>query len=127
MVRSEGRVREEQADVLGLYRLVDSHQERPLYKQDGGENWLFFSPGGAGGAGGDCWVVGTSVGSQYGWLRNSLGEQGQARWPAGLGGAWQYRDSFSGTWRGDDTTLRVLALPGKGYSVKLVVLMVYLY
>ena len=105
MVRSEGQVREERADVLGLYRLVDSHQTRPLYKQEGGENFIFFSPAGP------EWIVGTRVGSQYGWLRNS----GQERWPGGLQ-AWQYRDTVSGLWREDDITLRVEALPGNGDS-----------
>ena len=104
MVRSEGKVREEQGDVLGLYRLVDCHQERPLYKQEGGENFIYYSPGGP------CWLVGTVVGSQYAWLRNS-NTRGELRWPAGLG--WQYRDGQSGSWREDDVTLRIEALPGR--------------
>ena len=106
VVRSEGRVGEEQADVLGVYRLVDSHQDRPLYKQDGGENFIFFSPAGP------WWVVGTTVGSHYGWIRNCSARAAGARWPAGLGSSWQYRDGYSGTWREDDLTLRVEALPG---------------
>ena len=110
-MRSEGRVGEEQGDVLGLYRLVDSHQERPLYKQDGGENFIFFSPAGP------WWVVGTVVGSHYGWLRNCSARASETRWPAGLGSGWQYRDGYSGIWREDDLTLRVEALPGmRGHS-----------
>ena len=109
MVRSEGKVREEQGDVLGVYRLVDSHQARPLYKQDGGENFIFFSPGGP------WWMVGTVVGSQYGWLRNSSSSlgPGEARWPADLEEGWQYRDGTSGHWREDDVSLRIQALPGR--------------
>ena len=42
VVRSEGRVLEDMADVLGVFRLVDSHDERPLYKQDEGENFIYF-------------------------------------------------------------------------------------
>ena len=109
MVRSEGQVREERADVLGLYRLVDSHQARPLYKQEGGENFIFFSPAGP------EWIVGTRVGSQYGWLRNYQGGAGEERWPGGQQ-VWQYRDTVSGLWREDDITLRVEALPGNGHS-----------
>ena len=106
VLRSEGKVREEQADVLGVYRLVDSHQARPLYKQDGGENFIFFSPAPP------SWVVGTVVGSQYGWLRNISARAGEARWPGSLEQGWQYRDSLSATWREDDVTLRIQALPG---------------
>ena len=42
LVRSEGPVSEEMPDVLGVFRLVDSHADRPLYKQDAGENYIYF-------------------------------------------------------------------------------------
>ena len=42
VVRSEGLVAAELGDVLGVYRLVDTHQARPLYKQDQGENYIYF-------------------------------------------------------------------------------------
>lgn len=41
-MRSEGPASEEMQDVLGVFRLVDSHAERPLYKQDAGENYIYF-------------------------------------------------------------------------------------
>jgi hypothetical protein len=42
VLKSEGAVREHQADVLGVYRMVDSYNERPVYKQDGGENYIYY-------------------------------------------------------------------------------------
>ena len=41
-MRSESVVAEEMADILGVYRLVDTHQKRPLYQQDGGENYIYY-------------------------------------------------------------------------------------
>ena len=108
VLKSEGGVAENQGDVLGVYRMVDTYSDRPVYKQDGGENFIFFSPAGP------WWVVGTLVGSHYGWLRNNSARAGEARWPGSLEQGWQYRDSLSGTWREDDVTLRIEALPGMG-------------
>ena len=31
-----------QSDVLGVYRMVDSYNDRPVYKQDGGENYIYY-------------------------------------------------------------------------------------
>ena len=31
-----------QPDVLGVYRMVDSFDNRPVYKQDGGENYIYY-------------------------------------------------------------------------------------
>ena len=42
VLKSEGVVKEHQADVLGVYRMVDSYNERPVYKQDGGENYIYY-------------------------------------------------------------------------------------
>ena len=33
VLKSEGVVKEHQADVLGVYRMIDSYNERPVYKQ----------------------------------------------------------------------------------------------
>ena len=41
-MKSEGIVKKHQADVLGVYRMVDSYNERPVYKQDGGENYIYY-------------------------------------------------------------------------------------
>jgi len=42
VLKSEGIVKKHQADVLGVYRMVDSYNERPVYKQDGGENYIYY-------------------------------------------------------------------------------------
>merc|ERR1719348_1697511 len=65
VLKSEGIVKKHQADVLGVYRMVDSYNDRPVYKQDGGENYIYYS------STSNTWFVGTVVGHQYGWLRNS--------------------------------------------------------
>ena len=31
-----------QPQLLGVYRLVDSYSDRPVYKQDGGENYIYY-------------------------------------------------------------------------------------
>ena len=108
LVRSEGAVAEDQEDVLGVYRLVDSHQDRPLYQQAGGENFLYFSPPAS-------WLVGTVAGGQYGWLRNVSHQAATVTWPADLAGGWQYRDRDKGwhDWVLDDTLLFLPGGPGK--------------
>jgi len=101
VVRSEGLVAAELGDVLGVYRLVDTHQARPLYKQDQGENYIYFSSGTG------CWYAGTVVGLQHAWLRHPA--PGGEVWPPDLGPAWQHRTGTA--WSTEDTTLRVEALP----------------
>merc|ERR1712227_850777 len=55
LLKSEGLVADELGDVIGVYRLVDSFNDRPLYKQDGGENYIYFSPCT------ECWYVELSL------------------------------------------------------------------
>ena len=64
VLKSEGGVAENQGDVLGVYRMVDSYCERPVYKQDGGENYIYYSSASS------SWLVGTVVGHEHAWLRN---------------------------------------------------------
>ena len=64
VLKSEGVVKEHQADVLGVYRMIDSYNERPVYKQDGGENYIYYSSASS------SWLVGTVVGHEHAWLRN---------------------------------------------------------
>ena len=52
VLKSEGVVKEHQADVLGVYRMIDSYNDRPVYKQDGGENYIYYS------AASSSWLVG---------------------------------------------------------------------
>merc|ERR1719234_685549 len=85
VLKSEGVVKEHQADVLGVYRMIDSYNERPVYKQDGGENYIYSS------AASCSWLVGAVVGHQYGWLRNTTAEAGASRWVPDLTSGWEYR------------------------------------
>ena len=34
-----------QPQLLGVYRLVDTYSDRPVYKQDGGENYIYYRSG----------------------------------------------------------------------------------
>jgi len=98
-----------QPDVLGVYRMVDSYDNRPVYKQDGGENYIYYS------AASRAWFVGTVVGHRYGWLKNASPEASAARWVPDLRAGWQYRplvrttaDSIGqNTWLNDDQTIRM--------------------
>ena len=63
IIKSEGKMSANQPDVLGVYRMVDSHHDRPVYKQGGGENYIYYSRASK------SWFVGTVVGHPYGWLR----------------------------------------------------------
>jgi len=108
VLKSEGIVKKYQADVLGVYRMVDSYNERPVYKQDGGENYIYYS------STSETWFVGTVVGHQYGWLRNSTEDSKNKRWIPDLKSGWEYRplvrstDNLQGnTWHSDDGSLRI--------------------
>jgi len=109
VLKSEGIVREHQADVLGVYRMVDHYNDRPVYKQDGGENFIYYSATSA------SWLVGTVVGHQYGWLRNGSDSAQARRWIPDLESGWEYRpltrsSELSNTWCTDDGTLRIESL-----------------
>ena len=127
-----------QPDVLGVYRMVDSFDNRPVYKQDGGENYIYYRcldwihrpisqkktigtistfPSAASRA----WFVGTVVGHRYGWLKNASPEASAARWVPDLRAGWQYRplvrttaDSIGqNTWLTNDQTIRMEPLRGR--------------
>lgn len=42
LIKSEGSVEEELMDVLGVYRVVERYNNRPLFKQDPGENYVYY-------------------------------------------------------------------------------------
>merc|ERR1712227_233592 len=97
-----------QEDVLGVYRMVDSYNDRPVYKQDGGENYIYYS------STSNTWFVGTVVGHQYGWLRNSTENASSRRWIPDLKSGWEYRPLVrsmenldSNTWHSDDGSLKI--------------------
>jgi len=109
VLKSEGIVRDHQADVLGVYRMVDHYNDRPVYKQDDGENYIYYS------ATSSSWLVGTVVGHQYGWLRNGSAGASSRRWIPDLETGWEYRpltrtSELSNTWCTDDGTLRIESL-----------------
>eukprot|EP00092_Neocalanus_flemingeri_P009145 GFUD01009846.1.p1 GENE.GFUD01009846.1~~GFUD01009846.1.p1 ORF type:complete len:1484 (+),score=566.18 GFUD01009846.1:348-4454(+) len=112
VVKSEGAVSEHQSDVLGVYRMVDTYNDRPVYKQEGGENYIYYSSASS------SWLVGTVVGHQYGWLRNSSTAASSARWLPDLSSGWEYRplvrswECLEGqeSWLSDDGTLRIEAI-----------------
>merc|ERR1712241_1159969 len=87
VLKSEGIVKKHQADVLGVYRMVDSYNDRPVYKQDGGENYIYYS------SASNTWFVGTVVGHQYGWEYRPLVR------------TIDHLDSNS--WHSDDGSLRI--------------------
>merc|ERR1719228_2822856 len=109
IIKSEGAMAANQPDVLGVYRMVDSFDNRPVYKQDGGENYIYYS------AASRAWFVGTVVGHRYGWLKNASPEASAARYVPDLRAGWQYRplvrttaDSIGqNTWLTDDQTIRM--------------------
>ena len=74
VLKSEGGVAENQVDVLGVYRMVDTYSDRPVYKQDGGENYIYYSSASS------SWLVGTVVGHEHAWLRNTSEEAPSTRW-----------------------------------------------
>ena len=67
----------------------------------------------------NTWFVGTVVGHQYGWLKNSSESASSKRWIPDLKTGWEYRplvrssDSLaSNTWLSDDGSLRIESLRG---------------
>ena len=64
VLKSSGNAAENQPSCLGVYRVVDSLNEKPVYKQEGGEHFLYFN------ADKQSWMVGTNVGDSYAWIKN---------------------------------------------------------
>jgi len=110
VLKSEGAVASHQADSLGVYRMVDNYNGRPVYKQDGGENYIYYS------SASNSWLVGTVVGHQYGWLRNNAEHAKDVGWVPDLKTGWQYRPLVRGggqledNWASDDGTLTIESL-----------------
>jgi len=64
VLKSEGGASQHQPSCLGVYRLTDTLNERPVYKQEGGENYLYYNDDKA------SWMVGTNIGDPYAWIKN---------------------------------------------------------
>jgi len=63
---SEGMARDHQSACLGIYRSSSYLNGRPVYKQDDGENYLYYHKSE------NSWLVGPHVGNNYAWVRNQL-------------------------------------------------------
>ena len=68
---------------------------RPVYKQDGGENYVYYS------LAGQSWLVGCLVGHTHGWLRNRSQGASTSRYPSLLTAGWEVRQEAGG-WTGAD-------------------------
>ena len=68
---------------------------RPVYKQDGGENYVYYS------LAGQSWLVGCLVGHTHGWLRNRSQGAATSRYPSLLTTGWEVRQEAGG-WTGAD-------------------------
>jgi len=101
LLKSDGLLAKSQPQLMGVYRLVDSYNDRPVFKQDMGENYIYYSSGSS------SWLVGCRVGHRYSWLRNTCSAAAGARWPQLLRSGWEVR-SASGdqaSWDEDNITL----------------------
>ena len=65
VLRSTGGAADHQPTCLGVYRLIDSLNDRPVYKQEGGENYLYYNEAKS------SWMVGTNIGDSYAWIKHS--------------------------------------------------------
>jgi len=63
---SEGMARDHQSACLGIFRSSSYLNGRPVYKQDDGENYLYYHKAE------NSWLVGPHVGNNYAWVRNQL-------------------------------------------------------
>lgn len=111
VLKSEGEIANNQADVLGVYRMVDSHCHRPVYKQDAGENYIYYSGASA------SWLVGCVVGHHHAWLRNATEKAPSTRWVPDLTSGWEHRalprpgELPPAGWAAQDGTFRIEPLP----------------
>ena len=58
---SEGMASDHQAQCMGVYRSSGYRNGRPVYKQDQGENYLYYHN--------QSWLIGPHVDSEYAWIR----------------------------------------------------------
>ena len=42
LLRSSGHLGDHQPQLAGVYRMVDNYNDRPVYKQDMGENYIYY-------------------------------------------------------------------------------------
>lgn len=63
VMKSEGSAADHQSACLGVYRSVDWANNRPVYKQENGENYLYYN------SDHKSWMVASYVGNEYAWMR----------------------------------------------------------
>jgi len=134
VMKSKGAAKRELPTCMGVYRMVDFKHGKPVYKQDGGEHYMYYHRERK------AWMVGPKVrkicksiehwlsistgiltflqpGHKYGWVQNRPSDE-DALVPD-LRGGWQYQPlaregHYEQSWREDDATLTVEALGGEG-------------
>ena len=67
-MKSEGGAAEHQSACLGVYRSVDGCNDRPVYKQEAGENYLYYN------SKLKSWMVASYVGNEYAWMKYQLSD-----------------------------------------------------
>ena len=115
ILKSKGPAAKNQADCLGVYRVVDSLNDKPVYKQDSGDHYLYYHQDH------DCWLVGSRVGQEIGWIKNQPLAKGDSKLQlqlTDLPTGWQYQsvasaDRVDGKWLADDDSLTVEVLKGE--------------
>ena len=83
---------------------------RPVYKQDGGENYVYYSSAGL------CWLVGCLVGHRFSWLRNSSPAAPNCRYPSLLSSGWEVRTDTAGWTEADQDSVtfhNIKGIPGQ--------------
>jgi hypothetical protein len=111
LLKSEGIAAVSQPHCMGVYRMIDFYNGRPLYKQDGNEHFLYYN------AKLNGWMVGSRKGQNYGWIINKNDKSKRAKIPD-LRHGWEYqplaqKGHIKASWHDDDETLRVESLTGE--------------
>ncbi|TRY69458.1 hypothetical protein TCAL_10191 [Tigriopus californicus] len=107
MVESEGNAAIHQRGCLGTYRVVDLYNNKPVYKQDEGDHFLYYSNEQ------NAWLIGARVGQERGWVR--IKSDGHELTPLDLKSTWEYTNhlvhSNESEWLEDDHTLTTRGVP----------------
>ena len=95
---------------MGVYRLCDFKHGKPIYKQDGGEHYLYFH------GKSKMWMVGPRPNHSYAWLRNRSDNQSSD--VLAFASGWQYQPiaregNPEPAWMEDDESLKVEAIGGE--------------
>ena len=111
VLKSSGLAADHQHDCLGVYRMVDVYNDKPVYRQDVGDHYLYYN------AAHTTWMIGSRIGHDFGWIKNSSPEHEKNRLPD-LRTGWEYQplaraDHLDSHWVGDDHTLHVEILRGE--------------